>query len=196
MPHYDGPTAPCKRQPPRDGCFAAQAAAFCRQHKGDSMIQTRLIMAIAITATASLLLQVYVDYLEDGPTANLPDVLWNMARYYTILTNTVVAVVFARAALGGARPSARASAALTLLWWLVYAPKGGLGLRAPLYWVVWPLLYSGYALLRGTFDGVYPYYFLDLPKLGMAGLLQETGIVALGFLVFGYLLAGVARVLR
>ncbi|MEC9196212.1 MAG: Pr6Pr family membrane protein [Pseudomonadota bacterium] len=82
---------------------------------------------------------------------------------------------------------------LVFVWWLVFAPKAGLGWRNPLLWVIWPLVYSAYAILRGTFEGKYPYYFLDLPKLGPLGLLREMSIVAAGFLVFGFILLGIAK---
>lgn len=49
---------------------------------------------------------------------------------------------------------------------------------------------------RGSLDGKYPYYFLNLPKLGPVGLLREMSIVAAGFLVFGFILLGIARLYR
>ncbi len=200
------------------------------------MAEKHLVRAIAVLACVSLIIQTGVDYAEDGPDAHLPTVLWNMARYYTILTNLTVAAIFGAVAYGKLALRPHGAGAITLqimlvgivyhallaathtpsglwgevanhglhtvvpalvfIWWLGFAPKSGLTWRDPLGWVIWPLAYSGYALIRGMLDGKFPYYFLDLPKLGPIGLLREMSIVAAGFLVFGFILLRIARIQR
>jgi len=77
---------------------------------------------------------------------------------------------------------------LVPIWWLTFAPKGGLNGRDPWLWAVLPLLYFGYGLARGALDGVYPYPFMDLAKLGWAMTLAHAVAMAAGFLAAGFAL--------
>lgn len=72
------------------------------------MLLTRVI---AIVATLSLIGQVYINM---GKEPDLLTTLWNMARFFTILTNALIAVVFIRASLTRRLPSAALSGALTV----------------------------------------------------------------------------------
>ncbi|OYW53064.1 MAG: hypothetical protein B7Z31_12185 [Rhodobacterales bacterium 12-65-15] len=54
---------------------------------------------------------------------------------------------------------------LTVLWWGAFGPKP-LALSALPLWLIWPTAYCGYALIRGGIEGSYPYFFLDVAKLG------------------------------
>ncbi|UWQ18514.1 Pr6Pr family membrane protein [Jannaschia sp. M317] len=85
---------------------------------------------------------------------------------------------------------------LTVLWWLAFAPKPPLTLRDPLIWAVWPLIYCVYILIRAAGDGVYPYFFLNLPELGATRLSMNVAGLAVLFIATGYALIGVARLFR
>jgi hypothetical protein len=71
------------------------------------MMLTRLIATIA---TLALLGQVYINL---GREPDLFTTIWNMLRYFTIITNLLVAIVFIRASVTGRLPNAGLSAALT-----------------------------------------------------------------------------------
>ena len=77
---------------------------------------------------------------------------------------------------------------LVPIWWLTFASKGGLNGRDPWLWAVLPLLYFGYGLARGALDGVYPYPFMDLAKLGWTRTLAHAVAMAAGFLAAGFAL--------
>lgn len=72
---------------------------------------------IALIALCSISLQVFLNLAEDGTVLNA---VWQMLRYFTILTNLTIAVVMARAVWSGARPSSQVSAAITT-WIIVVA---------------------------------------------------------------------------
>jgi hypothetical protein len=55
---------------------------------------------------------------------------------------------------------------LYAIYWLLFAPKEGLTYRAVPLWLSYPLVYCGYALLRGEVDGIYPY---PVPRCGGGG---------------------------
>ncbi|WP_336967962.1 Pr6Pr family membrane protein [Sphingobium aromaticiconvertens] len=72
------------------------------------------------------------------------------------------------------------------LWWLVFASKGQLNWGAPWIWMLFPLTYLPYALLRGLVEGKYAYPFINVTKLGWAGVSVNAALIALGFIVAGY----------
>lgn len=81
-----------------------------------------------------------------------------------------------------------ATPVLFTLLWLVAAPRRTLAWRDAALMMIYPTLYFWYALGRGAIDGFYPYWFLDLPKLGAqqmavngAVLMALFGAVSLGF---------------
>lgn len=67
---------------------------------------------------------------------------------------------------------------LFLLDWLFFAPKGSLNWRSVLPWLIVPLAYGTYSLVRGPFSGFYPYPFLDVSQLGLAKV--SVNIVLMG----------------
>lgn len=80
-----------------------------------------------------------------------------------------------------------ATPVLFTLFWLFVVPHRILEWRDALFMLTYPTLYMAYLLIRGAFDGFYPYWFLDLPKLGAGtiaingvGLLALFGAVSLG----------------
>lgn len=85
---------------------------------------------------------------------------------------------------------------LVAVWWLAFAPKAGLVGRDAFKWLVWPVGYAAYALIRGAVSGFYPYPFMDVSKLGLAQSLVNIGVLAACFVVLGLLLIGIARVIR
>lgn len=75
---------------------------------------------------------------------------------------------------------------LVPIWWLTFTPKGGFNRRDPWLWAILPLIYFGYGLARGALDGVYPYPFMDLAKLGWTRTLAHAVAMAAGFLAAGF----------
>lgn len=72
--------------------------------------------------------------------------------------------------------------------WLFAAPRRALAWRDTLWMMIYPTFYFFYALGRGAIDGFYPYWFLDLPRLGErqmvingAALMTLFGAVSLAF---------------
>ena len=188
-------------------------------------IPRRLALIVALSAIFGLAVQFTATFAQTG---SIGASLWVLLRYFTIVANLLVAVVFAGVALRRTRfgsPRVLGGTALIILLvatvyqillrgtlqqngtekladlflhsvtpllvlvaWGLYAPKGGLRPRDPLLWATIPILYLGYALTRGARDGLYPYPFIDVGRIGWA----QTGInavaIAIGFLVVGVLM--------
>lgn len=81
------------------------------------------------------------------------------------------------------------------LFWLALIPRGGLVWRDPLAWAVPPLVYLGYVLVRGEIDGRFPYFFINLAKLGWLATLRNAVLLTLAFMALGALMVGFDRLL-
>jgi hypothetical protein len=185
---------------------------------------------VAIAAWAGLGIQFAATLTLTGSAG---EALLIILRYFTVITNLLVAIVMTVLALGRpVRPmvlggttlaiilvavvymlllrglvelSGGAILADTLLhkvvpllavaYWLAFAPKGGLRLRDPLLWVLYPLTYLGYALVRGAFEGRYAYPFMDVATLGLARTATNCAVIAGGFVVAGLAMVALDRAL-
>ena len=85
---------------------------------------------------------------------------------------------------------------LTVLWWVAFAPKAGLKWYDSIRWLIWPVLYVDYALVRGLSSGFYPYPFLDISVLGIAQIALNVMVLAIAFVALGMLLVAAAKVIR
>ena len=82
---------------------------------------------------------------------------------------------------------------LYALYWWFYVPKGVLRWSHVGLWILYPLVYFAYILLRGHLLGVYPYPFVDVEKLGYAQtFINASGILA-GFVAVALLVVAVDR---
>lgn len=77
--------------------------------------------------------------------------------------------------------------------WVLWAPKSGLSLRNPLIWILFPMGYAVYALLRGLMDGKFPYFFLNPSTVGWAGVVMWICILGAVFFVAGLAVMWVAK---
>ena len=66
-------------------------------------------------------------------------------------------------------------------WWFC-VPKGSLRLRHIGLWMLYPLVYFGYILLRGNLLAAYPYPFIDVATLGYPQVLINAGGILAGFI--------------
>jgi hypothetical protein len=78
-------------------------------------------------------------------------------------------------------------------FWLVFAPKRALRWRDPWLWAVPPCLYFIYAMVRGQYEGRYPYPFINVDKLGWPQTLVNAAAICFAFVVAGWLLVWLGR---
>lgn len=85
--------------------------------------------------------------------------------------------------------------------WLLFVPKGRYRWTHPLAWLLLPVGYWVFAMLRAEVGGPlpgggrYPYFFLDLDVLEWGRLLANVAVLAVAFAVLGYLGYGLDRLL-
>ncbi|MFI8396493.1 Pr6Pr family membrane protein [Pseudomonas sp. NPDC078863] len=82
---------------------------------------------------------------------------------------------------------------LFLGYWWCCVPKGTLRLWHLPLWMIYPLVYFIYALLRGHLLGAYAYPFIDVAVLGYPQVLANAGGILVGFVLVGLLLIGLDR---
>ena len=87
--------------------------------------------------------------------------------------------------------------------WLYQPPKARLTMRQALYWLIYPLLYLVYTIVRGAITGFYPYPFLNpntIPGHATAGsfgaVLLYCVAIFVAFLVVGAILVWLGNRLK
>jgi len=84
---------------------------------------------------------------------------------------------------------------LYLFWWAVLLPHGTLVWRDALRWLLFPLAFLAWTLLRGAVVHEYPYPFVDVTNLGYGTVMINSLMVGVLFVVLGLVLVGIDRAL-
>ena len=94
--------------------------------------------------------------------------------------------------------------------WILFYEHKKVKWNWPIISAIFPLVYVIFVFLHAwvyKFDAtipnytktgsfIYPYFFLNLETLGIAGVLKWVAILAVGFIVFGYIFYGIAKLLQ
>lgn len=73
--------------------------------------------------------------------------------------------------------------------WLLYPPQFIFSFRTTIYWLVFPLLFLVYSLVRGAATGWYPYPFLNPDTAGWGGLILICAVITVATAGCAWLLA-------
>lgn len=82
---------------------------------------------------------------------------------------------------------------LWVAWWLLFSRKGQLEYRDTLKWLIYPLAYFLYALVRGAFTGFYAYPFIDVSQNGYGGVMVSAVGICFVFAMVGLLFIAMDR---
>ena len=72
-----------------------------------------------------------------------------------------------------------------IIFWLELAPKGELTVRDPFLWIIYPLAYFDYSLLRGAAESNFAYRFLNGIEVGWDRTFWTALLILLTFLDLG-----------
>jgi hypothetical protein len=75
---------------------------------------------------------------------------------------------------------------LSLAFWVIYVPKSSFTFTDPFLWIVYPLGYLVYAMVRGSLDGWYPYFFIDVGVIGYAKSMLNAAVLSAVVLIIGF----------
>ena len=88
-----------------------------------------------------------------------------------------------------------AAPAMVILDWVLFDPKRVFRIFDPLLWLIIPLLYAIFTLIRAEIGGEmagrgsrFPYFFLDIDAIGWGGMLGYVGVFAVAFTALGYIM--------
>lgn len=91
---------------------------------------------------------------------------------------------------------------LVVMQWVLWGDKSGLTVLSAVWWLVLPLAYFAYAMLRartgkpiGHTRLLYPYPFMDLEKLGPKRFCLSVAAVLAAFFALGCIFVGLGRLL-
>ncbi|ALL07552.1 hypothetical protein AQ505_19885 [Pedobacter sp. PACM 27299] len=83
--------------------------------------------------------------------------------------------------------------ALFLIYWLIFAPKHTLKWADAFPWLIYPLIYLIFILIRGAYTGFYPYPFVDVTAFGYPTVFQNSFYILIVFLGLSFLLIWVGK---
>jgi len=83
--------------------------------------------------------------------------------------------------------------ALVIIYWLLNRKACVLKYSQIGFWLIYPLAYLAYVLIRGHFSGFYPYPFLDVTSIGMQGVIVNSIGMTVLFIVISMLFVWGAR---
>lgn len=82
---------------------------------------------------------------------------------------------------------------LTLFYWLKFVPKAGLKWSAAFTWLIYPLTYFVFVLIRGDLTGVYPYPFCNVRVLGYPQVFINCLLIAALFVGISLIFIALGR---
>jgi len=205
----------------------------------NAVLRRRLITSAAVLGWAGLGIQLYLIFFARlSVGASLLGGLVGFFSYFTVITNTLVAVVLTCAVTDRESAARRwflqpwvssgiavsitvvglaysillrhlwhpqgwqfiadellhdVMPLLFLVYWWVCVPKGSLRLKHLPLWLIYPLVYFAYALLRGHLLGAYAYPFIDVALLGYPQVFVNAGGILAGFVLMALLVIGIDR---
>jgi hypothetical protein len=127
-----------------------------------------------------------------------PSPTWDLIRGAAVLVMTVTLVVFALLLSGTDVDTAlvwvdlvvhRVMPIAVLIDWMIDPPRSRISFIASLRWLIYPLAWAVYTLVRGAATGWYPYPFLDPANGGYA----TVALYVLAILVLGTVLCAAIR---
>jgi hypothetical protein len=116
------------------------------------------------------------------------DLLRGAATLYLVVTFVIVVVLLQGAELSLSNPTVdlvvhKLFPILAVIDWIVDPPRTDLRYRDVAIWLVFPLVWVAFTLVRGAVDAWYPYPFLDPDNGGYGSVAYHVIAILAGFLV-------------
>jgi hypothetical protein len=82
---------------------------------------------------------------------------------------------------------------LVIFYWYLFENKSKVHYRQISKWLIYPLVYLFYILIRGSFSGFYPYPFVDVKNLGLQKVLINSTWLVILFAVVSLLFVWIGK---
>jgi hypothetical protein len=73
---------------------------------------------------------------------------------------------------------------LFIIYWVLCVPKNYYSWKTIAVWLLYPIVYLIYVLVRGPYADFYPYPFLDVRLWGLSKVLESCGIITVIYILF------------
>jgi hypothetical protein len=83
---------------------------------------------------------------------------------------------------------------VVLVYWFLCVSQNKLAYKIIFIWLIFPLVYLIYILIRGAISMEYPYPFLDVTVLGYGSVFVNCFWMLIAFWVVGVLLVAIERI--
>ncbi len=83
---------------------------------------------------------------------------------------------------------------LFIVYWIFFIEKGSLKWKNCFAWLLYPVAYLFYAMIRGHIEDFYPYPFLDLNKSGYQKVILNCLGLTIVFIAIGFLLIAIDKI--
>jgi hypothetical protein len=190
------------------GCFALLLQLYLIiQNRTTGVTETLIRYISFFTISSNILATICFYYIIGDPGSEVRPFF---ARAKTIAAITVymfiVGLVY-NAVLRGQHPALQGKEMianellhvimplLILTYWLVFAEKNILEWKSIFPWLIYPLVYCIYTLIRGAIVHFYPYPFMNVDIWGFSTVLLHCLYICIAFFVVSILLVAIAKVL-
>gem|GEM_PF-69310 len=187
---------------------------------GDGPLNPVLLNYFTIISNILVAFYFLVDavWLLNHPTKARLGREWNVDFKHVVLMCILVTGIIANTLLRGNFDQMAGTVALSMtllhvfspimvaLDWLLFERKGQMKAGEPFIWLIFPLLYLVYLVVAvegfhcdfNMYEtaSCYPYPFIDLDALGIQQFAQNVIIVGLVFLLLGYVIFAIDRILK
>ena len=85
---------------------------------------------------------------------------------------------------------------LVILYWYLFEKKLLIRYLHTLAWMVYPIMYLIYILVRGEYSGFYPYPFVNVDEIGISKTLLNSALLTVLFLAASCILVKVGRMIE
>lgn len=84
---------------------------------------------------------------------------------------------------------------LVLIFWYLYETKQSIKYLQISKWMIYPLIYLFYTLIRGNLSNNYPYPFVNVTKLGINNVLINSGFLLAIFILMSALIVFIGKMI-
>jgi hypothetical protein len=150
-----------------------------------------------IIGTASMLIS--AGFSMVGKRSPKLDYLRGAATFYMIVTGIVYALLLSGANVQTALSWVndvihRLFPVVMILDWLLDRPARAISAKRAVAWLIFPVAYLSYTLVRGAFVHWYPYPFLDVSTLGYSAVVINSVVIAIMGAIAAIMLARLSGV--
>lgn len=85
---------------------------------------------------------------------------------------------------------------MVIIFWYLYEDKTLVKFRQIPRWLIYPLLYLIFILIRGRFSGFYPYPFVNVTNIGLPEVLVNCAMIAASFIIISAIFIKTGKLIK